>query len=398
MPTTRILIVREGDFFIHVQQLAEWLLRKGLEVEVLQSANGEPEPLYRDLIEATQRLSIPCHLVQDRASWVERRLVALAFRLRGVTKLGVITPYKIRAARRALAGRGPFDVVIAYDPPSLFLACQLFPKDYNKIVDYSLEVSDESHRDFQTSRTNRSFRYFERAVLPQLGALMIQDRFRAQVLLRHVPNTERVRTIFFPVAVNGAAVPSNSRSRPRYGLPPRGTVDARVLFFGGLWSEKLLRELEAVSHRLRDDQTLVIQGGRGTVKAPLADTGKLLISTRPVPFNQVNDVIASADIGLAIYPDDEANSRYTAFSSEKVARYLQCGLPFIAFHNEDYAYLQSETGCCELVRSYGEIPQAINTILDNYDRYHRGAGAAFETFFNRDRSGLELLHYIEAAA
>jgi hypothetical protein len=115
------------------------------------------------------------------------------------------------------------------------------------------------------------------------------------------------------------------------------------------------------------------------------------LSTGPIPFDRVNDEIAGADIGLALYPHNEANSRISAFASEKVARYLQCGLPFIAFRSEDYAYLQAETGCCELVDSYAEVPAAVNRIMDNYESYQRGAVAAFNRFYCHDTTGPALV-------
>ena len=386
MRPQRILLVRDGDFFVHVQQLAELLSRHGHDVEVLHTANAEPEPLYRELIADTRRLNIPCHLIHSQAPWLERKLIALAYTVRAIAKLGVITPYKLRMARRVLAARRPFDVVIAYDPPSLYLACRLFPAQLGTIVDYSLEISDESHRDFQTSRTERAFRYFERSILPRLGALMIQDRFRAQVLLQHVPEAARITTIFMAVAINGPALVQRERHQQPF----------TVLFFGGLWSDELLQELDGVSRALREGQVLAIQGGRGTVRPTPRAGSRLVISTEPIPFDRVNQVIAAADVGLAVYPQAEANSRCSAFASEKVARYLQCGIPFIAFDNEDYAFLRDETGCCELVRSYGEIPAAVNSIMDHYERYQRGARAAFEKYYWREAAAPALLRYLEA--
>ncbi len=374
MPKQRILLVRERDFHIHLHQLAGLLADHGHDVEVLNTANGESEPLYRSLIEQVRGRNIPCHLVNGRASWIERKLIAVAFRLRLMTKRGIITPYKVRESRRILADREPFDLVIAFDPPSLFLACTLFPHELEKVIEYSLEVSDETHLDFRSSRSERSFRYFERAMLPKIGALLIQDRFRAQVLLRHIRPVQRVKTIYFPVAVGGPGL----RKAPRRP----GATSARVLFFGGLWTEAFLKELVALTEAFRPGQVLAIRGGRGVVGLTPLPSSNLDISTTPIPFDQVNDVIASADIGLALYPKDEANSRCSAFAGEKVARYLQCGMPIIAFQSPDYAFLQAETGCCELVTSYAEVPAAVNRIADDYDRYSEAASTAFTRFYS----------------
>ena len=169
-----------------------------------------------------------------------------------------------------------------------------------------------------------------------------------------------------------------------------------ILFFGGLWRGPLLQELETVSNALGEGQVLVVQGGRGSLRPDEVITPKFVISTRPLPFDKINEYIATADVGLALYPERTANnSRYTAFAGEKVARYAQCGVPFIAFRSEDYEFLKAETGCCELVDDYGEIPAAINKILDNYESYRRGAYAAYDQFYRIENTGAELLRALD---
>lgn len=381
----RILLIRDGDFFIHLAQLAAVLHQHGCDVEVLNTSNAEPEPLYRDLVAETRRLGIACHLVAGRGSRLESLVLAAAFRLRVITKYNVVTPYKIREAAKLLRSRPPFDLIIAIDPPSLFLAHQLFRTQLHRVVEHSLEISDESHRDFQTSRSERGFRLFERAVLPQLAALIIQDRFRAAVLLRRTTEAARVRVIHFPVALSG---PGREKSAP--------SIHAKLIFFGGIWSPAFLDALEAIADALRPGQRLLIRGGRGTVR-PTVRSANVDLSTDPVPFDEVNDVIAAADIGIALYPNAEANSRCSAFASEKVARYLQCGLPFIAFRSEDYECLQARTGCCELVDSYAEVPDAVQKIVDDYGRYARGAAAAFADCYAHERTVPALLRELMKA-
>lgn len=385
-PPLRILLVRDGDFFIHVSQLALLLKRHGCDVEVLSTMNAEPEPLYRDLIATTRAGQVPCHVVTGRGSALESKLLAAAFTARLITKRNVITPHKIRESLKVLATRPPFDLVIAIDAPALFLAHQLFRSELHRVMEYSLEISDESHRDFQTSRTERHLRLFERSVLPKLGALIIQDRFRAQVLLRRVAGAGRVRVIHFPVAISGSG-----------RLKARASEAVKVIFFGGLWSAEFLGELQRIADRLLPGQMMLIRGGRGAVRAPVGGS-KADLSTAPIPFDKVNDVIAAADIGIALYPSHEANSRCSAFASEKVARYLQCGLPFIAFHHEDYAFLREQTGCCELVSSYDEVPTAVSVIADHYERYARGAANAFARFYDHDTTGPALLRQLAGGA
>jgi hypothetical protein len=394
MQRVRILLVRDNDYCFHVYQLAAFLARNGYDAEVLHTCDAEPESLYRDLIVKTSQLGIKCYLVKPRVSLIEQKLVSFASRLRIISKLHVIRPHKIRAARKALGRGAHYNFIVAVDPPSLFLACRLFRKELHKIINFSLEVDDATSVVFRRSRFGRSLRYFERAVQAKLYGLMIQDRFRAQVLLRNCGQPQNIRTIFYPVAMDA----SDYRRAPvpafhhRQSTCPR---QVRILFFGAVWSRELLDELAGLSSHLQEDQLLLVQSGRGSVRPTQRSGEKLVISTEPIPFDAVNEYIASADIGLAIYPEQTSNnSLYTAFASEKIARYAQCGIPFIAFENEDYEFLKIETGCCELVREFSEIPHAIDTILENYDAYRRGVLAAFDRFYSLDNSGVHLLKEI----
>jgi hypothetical protein len=65
-----------------------------------------------------------------------------------------------------------------------------------------IEVIEEGNLSFQSSPTVRSFVDFERKVLPRLNALLIQDRYRAALLLKNSTQAARgVKVIHFPVSV-----------------------------------------------------------------------------------------------------------------------------------------------------------------------------------------------------
>jgi hypothetical protein len=309
-------------------------------------------------------------------------------------KSTVITEFKIDGSRRLLRGE-QFDVVIAYDPASLFLACRLFPREWHKIIDYSIEVIEESHPFFQGNATVRSFVYFERKVLPCLKALLIQDRYREALLLKSAgPAARNINVIHFPVSVRGPAL--KAKAKGLYDSILQESERARILFFGGLWSATLLDEFRNISEQLAEDEVLVVHGGRGTVPAAEEVTKKMALIREPVTFGMLDELISSAHIGLALYPECDANSRYTAFSSEKIARYTKSGLPFIAFGNEDYEYLHQTTGCCVLVNAYEEVPAAIRQIRKNYEQYRNNAFRAFEQIYDIEVGARELVEFIES--
>jgi len=276
------------------------------------------------------------------------------------------------------------------------LSYKLFKKERHKIINYSIKIDDETSALFARHRTLRSFRYFERSVQWKLYALLIHDRFRARSLMQKFVHAETVRTIFLPTSMSGAPLRRAFDSKRPLPTAASSSRPVTILFFGGLWKGPLLQELEMVSNALGEGQVLVVQGGRGSLRPDEVTTRKFVISTRSLPFDKINEYIATADVGLALYPERTANnSRYTAFAGEKVARYAQCGVPFIAFRSEDYEFLKAETECCELVDDYGEIPAAINKILDNYESYRRGAYAAYDRFYRIENTGAEVLRALD---
>jgi hypothetical protein len=390
-----ILLVRDRDFFLHVFQMAELLTAAGHRVTVLNTYSQDIEPLYQDLIEKTRALGVRCLLVRDERlepGTIRARLKSLVLRCRIGLKNSVITKSKIRAARTLLCAE-QFDTIIAYDPVSLFLACRLFPNALNKIIDYSIEVIEEGHPSFQSSPTVRSFVDFERKVLTRLNALLIQDRYRAALLLKNSTQDARgVKVIHFPVSVRGPAC--KAQARGLYDIILQENVRTRILFFGGLWSPNLLEQLHNVSERLAEDEVLIIHGGRGTVNADEVVSKNLIVVRRPVAFEHLDELISSAHIGLALYPERDPNSRYTAYSSEKIARYTKAGLPFIAFANEDYEYLRKMTGCCVLVTSYEQVPDAIKEIRENYERYRRNAFRAFQKIYDIEIASRDLVEFL----
>jgi hypothetical protein len=375
--------------------MAELLTAAGHRVTVLNTYSQDIEPLYQDLIEKTRALGVRCLLVRDERlepGTIRARLKSLVLRCRIGLKNSVITKSKIRAARTLLCAE-QFDTIIAYDPVSLFLACRLFPNALNKIIDYSIEVIEEGHPSFQSSPTVRSFVDFERKVLTRLNALLIQDRYRAALLLKNSTQDARgVKVIHFPVSVRGPAC--KAQARGLYDIILQENVRTRILFFGGLWSPNLLEQLHNVSERLAEDEVLIIYGGRGTVNADEVVSKNLIVVRRPVAFEHLDELISSAHIGLALYPERDPNSRYTAYSSEKIARYTKAGLPFIAFANEDYEYLRKMTGCCVLVTSYEQVPDAIKEIRENYERYRRNAFRAFQKIYDIEIASRDLVEFL----
>ena len=209
---------------------------------------------------------------------------------------------------------------------------------------------------------------------------MIQDRFREELLLKKVPDFDREKTIYYPVAISGPKIDTQNKRDPIV-----------VLYYGGLWSTKLVDALENAAANLNDDFRVVVKGGRGNGLIQPRHHGNFLVDISPIPFGELDETIGKADIGIALYHAPNNNSRTTAFSSEKIARYTRFGIPFIAFDNPDYQYLKSIHDCCVLIDEYSELSQAIESLAEKYDYFRQNAFAAFDEFYDLEKSSRHLL-------
>src|SRR5260370_22064256 len=104
---------------------------------------------------------------------------------------------------------------------------------------------------------------------------------------------------------------------------------------------------------------------------------KVALSLQLVPAEQIQEVIASADVGLLFYSGQSHNERLTAFASEKMAFYMQCGVPFVAFDYPGFRRLADNDGAGRVVGRLEELPESIRTILMSHEKFRQGAQRAF---------------------
>ena len=120
-----------------------------------------------------------------------------------------------------------------------------------------------------------------------------------------------------------------------------------------------------------------------------------ILSLQQVPVSRLLEVIASADIGLTLYPPTPANDRLSAFASEKTALYLQCGVPLIAFDHPGYRRLTDEEQCGVVIQRSQEVPKAIETILASHEQFAQNAFRAFEKYYDFARNFTNVIRGIE---
>lgn len=243
---------------------------------------------------------------------------------------------------------------------------------------YSLELYTRDHpaamRSFHARRTKRAEEKYHR----RSAGTIVQDPERAAILLAD----NRVNScdpFYVPVSLLGE--PCRARSaflQERFQLSGDQTL---VLQFGQICEDRLSIELARVAQGFPREWALVFHGwGPDSVIKRIREIdihSRILLSLDLLPSEQIHQLVASAHVGLALYGDSSSNDRLTAFSSEKVALYLQCGLPVIAFDYPGYRRLIDRYRCGVVITTMGQIPGAIERIVSSYEEFRSRAYECF---------------------
>jgi glycosyltransferase involved in cell wall biosynthesis len=221
--------------------------------------------------------------------------------------------------------------------------------------------------------------------------IIIQDQLRLQALLEGTPYPN-LRVFYLPVSIPGKIITTRSNYfHNKFQLRPDQKI---VLYFGAVYDERKIDQLvEAFTKMADDDLVLLLHGGNAHF-AYDSLPANIKISNEHIPYHNLHMLISGATIGIALYDNGWPNTRFTAFSSEKIARYLQAGVPFIAFANESYFNLKNEFDCCELIDQVEEIVIAIGKLQDNYEYYRQNCFRAYEKYYNIEHTVKPLCAFV----
>lgn len=294
---------------------------------------------------------------------------------------------------KEIIGMSQYYCYIGVEKKGLIWAGMLSEMYHCPLIYFSLELYIEDNPEFYKSYHLRDAesKYHKQAI-----ATIIQDEPRANVLLRS-NGIEQANLLYFPVSARGNTIREKSGF-----LQNKLHIDENkriILHFGAIDNKRFMPEIVRMAKGLDDGVILVVHGfGR---KADLdylqsiADKDKVIFSLDFIAEEEIESLISSADIGIALYAMTNANDRLVAFSSSKVAYYMQCGVPMIAFDTESSRQLVNSYQCAELINTINEIPLKARKILENYSTYREQSFAAFQKFYNLDENFSKLIDNLE---
>lgn len=282
---------------------------------------------------------------------------------------------------RARNLRSPYAAVIGVDPLGLVLAHQATRGSHVPLVYFSFELLLE---DEISSPAEARLKRRERQASRHVRFALVQDEARAALLCSAtgIPAEDCVLVPHAPLA--GPPPQRSSRWHESFGLPESEKV---VLYAGSLGAWTGVDEIAASTRNWPQGWSLVVH----LRSRPPADElerlrglgdGRVHLSTSPVPQDELDDVFAGADAGVAFYVVQDSiytqeNLRTIGLSSGKVAYYLRAGLPVIVNEGTSVAALVREGDCGVVVPSAAAIPDALAGLERDYARYAAAASRVF---------------------
>ena len=291
-------------------------------------------------------------------------------------------------ARLVAATRGRhYSFFIGVEPHSLMAATILGRLLRIPVAYLNLELTTLSANKRSLSH------WFESWCNQQAVFTIVQDKERAKVVVED----NRIRTDSVVLVPAGARGPANPQKtdylRRRFKL---GSNTRIVLYAGGISNEEFrcLDLARSAVGALPEDWTLVIHGWSSDSNEmqqlrELAANGRIIVSTGIVPYEELDQLLRSADIGVALYRNLDLNHYLIGSASQKLAHYLKCGLPVIT---SDFPSLRSVVDnyrcgvCVSECLTPQEVSSAIDEIASNYGDYVLGAIRCFNECYDFDRS------------
>ncbi len=292
-----------------------------------------------------------------------------------------------------------YDAVIGVDMLGLAAARPLAEEHRVPLVYWSLEIM--FLQDFWSPawrRTKRRERVDHRAA----SVLVIQDSERQQALCDENRASE-VPTLLIPNSPRGHVAPDLARDHfhRQFNLPAFTGV---ILHAGSICEGMRSSDLAAVAAVWPNDRVLIFHS-----HTPIdlkthyyrdiqrSGEGRVLISTQPVAYDELDQLMASADVGIVIYDSTLGpNFQLLAGASGKLSHYLRCGVPVVSVDNPSIARVLEENQCGIGVNRVEEIADAVHAILSDHANYRSRATKTYQDLFEFEKHFHSLLTFLES--
>lgn len=216
---------------------------------------------------------------------------------------------------------------------------------------------------------------------------VIPDENRGKVFAK-ANGIEKAKIKYLTISTSGDAIVRKSRYfRDLFNIADDKKI---VLYAGNIIEWAMCREIVESVDKWRSDFVLVLHTWRTDIEntdyyqklVSIADPNRIYFSTEPVPYEKLPEVLSSADVGLLLYKAIDENFTEIGSSSNKLAQYVQVGLPVIASDFPSIRRIFDKYGNGICVEHPYHIGDALEVIFEDYDRFRQGAFNSYRNHYN----------------
>jgi glycosyltransferase involved in cell wall biosynthesis len=305
---------------------------------------------------------------------------------------------------RAVLNRDDFDYIcaIGVDPGGLFAVQGLSQALGFPVIYYSLELflSEELTSAYDVYLKRKEIEHSRKSAF-----IIIQDSYRAK-LLAEDNKIPADHFVFVPNSPLGSARKKRGTYwHQKFNLTCSQRV---VLHSGSIERWTAVEDIIGSVGSWPDDWVLIVHtrysSGDNPEIAKLqkqATPGKVYFSLDPVPAEEYECLVDSADIGIAFYvsvpgsPFTQKNIITIGFSSGKIAYYLRAGLPVITNNASTIGAFVRDAKCGVSVDSPLEIASSIEELSKNYPQYSHNAIETYDKFLIFNNNFQEVIRRID---
>ena len=299
-----------------------------------------------------------------------------------------IIPQPLIEAIVERARTAPYAGIIGVEKGGLAWAGSVSERIGAPLIYYSLELYTWDHPYLATSMRMRRYKLTEEKYHRRSALTIIQDDYRGRALLAdNKVNSTMMRLAYLPVSASGP--PYLELSQWLQKELDLGAEHVLILYYGLICEQRLNFEMAQAAQMFPEKWRLVFHGqGSPEVISKIRELdrkNRVCLSLNLVPADRQQDVVRSAQIGLALYLPENLNDRLTGRSSEKIALYFQCGIPTIAFRQESYEHIEAAKAGI-LIDRMGDVPAAVDNILKDYESYSANATLCYQQYYCFERN------------
>ncbi len=281
---------------------------------------------------------------------------------------------------RKYVGKFTYLFIIAFDADALIAAdwsglSAKYPYYY-----HSLELYENN------TFKNRLRRKMEKKACAGVRFVVVQDEQRAAQLISGL-DTRGLKLFLCPVSVMGPSLlEKGDYIFKKYNIPSGKKI---ILYTGAFYAEAFIEEMAyATNDTLWNNEWVMLLHGFCNSDNVLekirskTSRDKVILSLNSLSQGELDQLTASAHIGLALYKQLNANLVLTVFSSGKMAQYAKCSLPVVLTANKISDEFINNFGCGLTIPDEKGLCRAISGILSDYERYRLNMIKTFEQKFN----------------